>query len=138
MSRHAAVRMLTARLILAWFASTLMLAFAAPLVRNQLIPSYCSSQLQVSVDQAHNGHSDAYAHNVASHTSSNEPAESDEHAAHGIECALCIPFKEAAPTQFKALALLNSPLAYALKPWVSAEIEARVGAPFPARAPPAI
>lgn len=105
-----------ARLVLAWFALTLGVAVASPLLQPQSLQLVCtgSGAMQLVVKS---GDSDA-------------PA-----ATHTLECPLCAAVAPPPPVvQAAAVARPSGPL---LQPVEAARQAARPAAPLPARGPPA-
>lgn len=104
-----------ARLVLAWFALTLGVAIASPLVQPQSLQLVCSGSgaLQLVVKSGDAG----------------EPA-----ATHKLECPLCAAV--APPPPVAAVPAVVPPLARLLQPIEAARIAARAAAPLPARGPP--
>lgn len=111
-----------ARAVLAWFALTLAVAWAAPLVQMSSLQAVCTSSGGI--------------HYVAA-----DPAQQDGDAqqagTHQLKCLLCLTLHEPPGVAFDALRVAPSRLAHALAPVESARIEAFAGAPLPPRGPPA-
>ncbi|MCD2513253.1 DUF2946 family protein [Comamonas endophytica] len=109
---------LLASLALAWLVLTLGVATASPLVQPRLLEMVCTSMggmQMVALD-------------------SDSPLAQSPHA---LDCPLCL--LAAIPPPSLALHLPQpQPLARALQPVVAARIAALVGAPLPARGPPAL
>jgi hypothetical protein len=106
-----------ARLVLAWFALSVAVAAAAPLVNPQSIELLCSGSgaMKVLVKSA-----------------DGTPAP----AVHStMDCPLCASAGAPPPVAFGAAAP-PQPLALALQPIPAARIAARTAAPLPARGPP--
>lgn len=106
-----------ARLVLAWFALSLGVAIAAPLVKPRAMDLVCSAggALKLIVK------SDDGAKEVSGHT---------------LDCPLCVPLG-APPPAARPQAVPPQALAHALHPIVAAHIAARTAAPLPPRGPPA-
>jgi hypothetical protein len=104
-----------ARLVLAWFALTLGVALASPVVQPQAFQLVCTGTgaLQLVV---HDG--DA----------------SQPPASHTLECPLCAAV--APPPPIADTLPHAQPLAHAVQPIPAARLAARVAAPLPARGPP--
>ena len=105
-----------ARLVLAWFALSLGVAIAAPLVKPADIMVICSGagaiKLMVKGDAG------------------------DKGTAHTLDCPLCSGLQGPPPIVSVALPDI-APLAHVLEPTVAARIAALIAAPLPARGPPA-
>lgn len=105
------------RLVLAWFALTLGVAMASPLVAPKTMEMICSdggTMRLIVVDK--NG----------------EVVEAGQHT---LDCAMCLPAYLPAPATTRQLTQ-PQPLAHALTPIEEARIAALVGAPLPPRGPP--
>lgn len=104
-------------LLLAWFALTLGVAMASPMVAPKAMEILCSDggvMKLVVVDK--NG-------------------DVTESGSHTLDCAMCLP--ASLPTSDTTLQLTQpQPLAHALTPIEQARIAALVGAPLPPRGPP--
>jgi hypothetical protein len=107
-----------ARLVLAWFALSLGVAVASPLVNPQGMELICSGSGAIKVLLK----TDDGAKELRSHT---------------LDCPLCVQAATPPPV-VHALVLAPHPLAHALQPVVAAEIARRTAAPLPARGPPAL
>jgi hypothetical protein len=108
---------LLARLMLAWFALTLCVAGASPILHPQAMEIVCSAGGAVKV--VFTGDDGAAA----------EPGQ------HTLDCSLCLAATLPLP-QSRTTVAAPQPLAYALQPIAAAHIAARIGAPLPARGPP--
>jgi hypothetical protein len=108
-----------ARLVLAWHALTLCAAMASPLVQPKLITQVCSADGGMVLVVL-----DADGEVVAS-------------SPHTLDCALCLA--TALPAPATSPAAVPAPYAFdlALAPLAKAHAAVRVGAPLPARGPPA-
>jgi hypothetical protein len=146
MQHLAVVHMPTVRAVLAGFVWTMVLAFAAPMVRSQLNPPHGPSGQVLPAHSPHSVHDAASAPQQPALTSSHAGHAAGDHAAagpgapsieHEIACALCLLIKEPPASEFDASIARAHPLAHALQPLISASIEARAGAPLPPRGPPA-
>lgn len=108
---------LLARFVLVWFALSIGVAIAAPLVQPQAMELICSGagtmKLLVKTDDG-------------------SPAQSG----HTLECPLCASLS-APPPVARLTAEPAQPLAHALQSIPSAHIAERTAAPLPARGPPA-
>lgn len=115
---HALRTSLTlARLILAWFALTLGVAVASPLVQPHQMELVCAEDGGVKlVVVGEDGQAAPVGH-------------------HSLDCPMCLPVMVPAPV-FSLDAAMPHPLAHALRPVAAAHIAALVGAPLPARGPP--
>lgn len=107
---------LLARLVLAWFALTLAVAFASPAVRPQVLQMVCTGPGGMKLVAVQDG--------VA--------VQAD--ASHTLDCSLCTPV--APPPPAVAAAAPAQPLAHAAQPVPAARHAARLAAPPPARGPP--
>ncbi|MFN3377002.1 MAG: DUF2946 family protein [Burkholderiaceae bacterium] len=105
-----------ARLVLAWFALSLGVAVASPLVHPQAMELVCSGsgaiKLIVKIDDG--------AQQPSSHT---------------LDCPLCMHLGALPPATMVALPPPH-PLAHALGTIAAAHIAGRIGAPLPPRGPP--
>lgn len=110
----------TASLMLAWFFAFLVVAGAAPLLKEQSFSELCTTAGVVQVAAQDGGDGDA-----------------DRHAAHPLECALCAGIS-GPPVTLAAMPTTDAPLAHALLPLVSAELASLTSAPLPARGPPSL
>ncbi len=114
--RHAAV---LARWVLVWFALSLGVAVASPLVKPQAVDLVCSAggtvKLVVKGDLPDGGA-------APSHT---------------LDCPLCLPFAAPPPPTAQAALPTPPPLGHAVQPIPAARIAALTAAPLPARGPPA-
>lgn len=105
-----------ARLVLAWFALSLGMAVASPLVHPQAMELICSgSGLMKVVVQTDDG-----------------PQEQGSHA---LDCPLCAS-TGSPPSAVAATAEPAQPLSHALRPLAAAHIAWLTAAPLPARGPP--
>lgn len=104
------------RLVLVWFALSLGVAVASPLVNPQAMELICTGTgvMKVLVKTADG------VKEVSSHT---------------LDCPLCANIASPPPTA-RLAAEAPQPLAYALRPIPAAHIAARTAAPLPARGPP--
>ena len=109
---------LLARLALAWFVMTLCVAGASPMVHPVAVEIVCSAGGSVKV------------------VVTSDDGTAAEAGQHTLDCSLCfaatMPFADVG-----ALPKMPQPLAHALQPIAAAHIAALVGAPLPARGPPA-
>ncbi|KQM69046.1 hypothetical protein [Xylophilus sp. Leaf220] len=109
---------LLARLALAWFVMTLCVAGASPVVHPVAMEIVCAAGGSVKV------------------VVTSDDGTAVEVGQHALDCSLCfaatVPF-----TETGALPEVPQPLAHALQPIAAAHIAALVGAPLPARGPPA-
>jgi len=106
-----------ARFVLVWFALSIGVAVASPMVNSQSVELICSGngvmKLIVNTDDG-----------VAQATS------------HTLDCPLCANLGAPLPSTGASVAEPH-PLAYALQTIPAAHIAALTGAPLPARGPPA-
>ncbi|MFT4240670.1 MAG: DUF2946 domain-containing protein [Acidovorax sp.] len=106
-----------ARLVLAWFALSLGVAVASPLVSPQSLELICSGsgaiKLLVKTDDG-----------------------AQELPGHTLDCPLCVHGGAPPPAPLDHAALPH-PLAHALHPVPAAHIAERTAAPLPPRGPPA-
>lgn len=107
-----------ARLILAWFAVTLGVAVASPLVHPQAFELVCTASGDIRMV-------------VLQEEASLGPGH------HQLDCPLCLPAGGPAPALPQVPLPCLQPLARALLPAVAAHIAAVTRAPLPARGPPA-
>lgn len=107
-----------ARLVLAWFALSVGVAVASPLVNPQSIELLCSGSgtMKVLVKAA-----------------DGTPVQATHTA---LDCPLCATAGAPPPAPFDGAPLVH-PLALAVQPIPAARIAARTAAPLPARGPPA-
>jgi hypothetical protein len=106
-----------ARLILAWFVSTLGVAMASPLIHPQAMELVCTTGSMVKLVVV------------------GEDGVVTESGSHTLDCAMCLNVAAPPPLGFSP-ATYSQPLAHALLPVVVARMAALVGAPLPARGPP--
>jgi hypothetical protein len=108
-----------AKFVLVWFALSIGVAIASPLIKPQAIELICSGsgamKLLVKSD-------DGSATTTSSHT---------------LDCPLCAQIS-APPPVVKLHAEPAQPLAYALQSIPAAHTAARTAAPLPARGPPSL
>jgi hypothetical protein len=106
-----------ARFVLVWFALSIGVAIASPLVKPQAMELICSGagamKLLVKTDDG--------AKEVSGHT---------------LDCPLCANLS-APPPVVRLQVLPSQPLAHALLPIPAAHIAGRTAAPLPPRGPPA-
>jgi hypothetical protein len=106
------------RLVLLWFALSLGVAVASPIVNPQAVELVCSSAGAVKmVVQTDDG--------------------GQELGMSHMDCPLCMPTGAPPPAPMVALPSLL-PLAHAVQPIPAARIAAATAAPLPARGPPAL
>lgn len=105
------------RSVLAWFALSLGVAIASPMVSPQAMELVCSSagvmKVVVKTDDG-----------------------AQEMGSTHLDCPMCMPLVAPPPVALAAAAPPLSPLAYALRPIIAARIAAATAAPLPARGPP--
>lgn len=109
---------LLAGLALAWLVLTLGVAVASPLVQPKLLEMVCSSMGGMQMIEL----------------DGDSPLAQSPHA---LDCPLCL-LAAAPPPSITVHFQQPQPLALALQPVVAARIAALVGAPLPARGPPAL
>jgi len=107
----------TARLVLAWFMLTLGVAIASPLVHSQAMQLVCSGAKVVLVGE------------------DGQEKSAPLHSA--LDCPACLAAVGPAPAPDAFSLPQAQPLGYALEPIESARLASLVGAPLPARGPPA-
>lgn len=105
------------RLVLAWFALSIGVAVASPLINPQALDVVCSAAGVVKLVVTSEG-------------------GSDERSAHLFDCPLCVQIGSP-PAISQAGAQPPHPLSHALRPVVAAHLATLTGAPLPARGPPA-
>ncbi len=109
---------LLARLALAWFVTTLCVAGASPVVHPVALEIVCAAGGSVKV------------------VVTGDDGSVAEVGQHTLDCSLC--FAATLPVaDVGGLPDMPQPLAHALQPIAAAHIAALVGAPLPARGPPA-
>ncbi len=108
-----------ARLVLAWFALTLGVAVASPVVHPGSMQLICSDSGMVK---------------LVAIDDDGQPASASHQT---LDCSLCLGTAPP-PRPADSTVPQVQPLAHALKPHVAAHIAALVGAPFPPRGPPAL
>ncbi|MEJ6021555.1 hypothetical protein [Ramlibacter sp. PS4R-6] len=104
-----------ARLVLAWFALSLGVAMASPLVQPAEFEVVCTGKGAMKL--------------VAKGEGAQTPGS------HALECQLCSG--SAAPPPIHAHVAFAAPLAHAVQPIPAARIASILAAPLPARGPPA-
>jgi len=107
-----------ARLALAWFALSIGVAVASPLVSPQAVELICAGSGAIKLVAK----SDEGARETPSHT---------------LDCPLCVHVGAPPPISQTRLPEVH-PLAHALLPIPAAHIAARTAAPLPPRGPPVI
>ncbi|WP_198972372.1 hypothetical protein [Xylophilus sp. ASV27] len=110
---------LLARLVLAWFALTLGVAAASPVVHPRATEIVCTAGGSIKI------------------VVSSDDGASAEIGQHTLDCSLCLAATVPLPARRVALEM-PQPLAHALRPLVAAHIAALVGAPLPPRGPPSL
>lgn len=105
-----------ARFVLVWFALSLGVAIASPLVKPQAMELVCSGAGAIKLVKTDDG--------------------VQQPPGHTLDCPLCLP--HSAPPPLARLPVEPpQPLAHALRPIPAAHIAARTAAPLPPRGPPA-
>lgn len=107
-----------ARFVLVWFALSIGVAIASPIVKPQAMELICSSGGAVKLM-------------VKSDDGGAQPI------GHTLDCPLCM-ISSAPPPAVRLVVALPQPLAHALRPIPLAHIAGRTAAPLPARGPPAL
>lgn len=115
--RNAAI---LARWVLAWFALSLGVAVASPLVKPQSVDLVCSANGAVKLV-----------------VKGDLPGEGKPASSHTLDCPLCLPMAGPPPAIQAELPVLQ-PLGRAVQPIPAARIAALTAAPLPARGPPAV
>jgi len=108
-----------ARLALVWFALSLGVAIASPLVKPQAMQLICSGS------------------GVMKLLIQNDDGSSQEAARYTLDCPLCATGSAPPPPIVRLAAEPAQPLAYVLQSIPAARIAALTAAPLPARGPPA-
>ena len=108
-----------ARWALVWFALSLGVAIASPLVKPQTMELICSSS---GVMKLLIQHADGSSQEVPSST---------------LDCPLCLTCNAPPPSIIRLTAQPAQPLAYVVQSIPAARIAALTAAPLPARGPPA-
>ena len=109
-----------ARLVLVWFALSIGVAVASPMVHPKAMDLVCTSSgamKWLAVDDATDGGTDT---------------ATDHHA---VDCPMCASFSAPLPA-VRTVVLPVSPLAHALQPLRAAHIAAATAPPLPSRGPP--
>lgn len=106
-----------ARFVLVWFALSIGVAIASPIVKPQALALICSGAGVVKLVQTDDG----------------APAPSG----HTLDCPLCM-ISSAPPPVARLQVEPQQPLAHALRPIPAAFVAGRTAAPLPARGPPAL
>lgn len=112
-------RALLGRAALAWFALSLGVAVAAPLVSPQSLELVCSGA------------------GVMKLIAKDDGGAQELGAAH-LDCPMCMPLLAPPPPAVAGACEPPSPLSHALRPIVAAHLAAATAAPPPARGPPAL
>ena len=127
MTLHALRRIATCllgRCVLAWFALSIGVASAAPLIQSQGFELICTSTGAMKmVAVGENGSDD----------------EGSDHTVLGaghLDCPMCLPHAAPPPPVLQLAVPTQSPLRHALQPVERARIAAITAAPLPARGPP--
>ena len=110
------------RFVLVWFALSIGVAIASPVVNPQVMDLVCTStgSMKLVVQGQDNGDGEGVA--ASSHT---------------LECPLCASISAPSPALNTSLTQ-PSPLAHALQPLAAAHIAAITAPPLPSRGPPAL
>ena len=114
------------RFVLVWFALSIGVAIASPVVNPQVMDLVCTStgSMKLVVQGQNNGDGEGVA--APSLTSS-----------HTLDCPLCASISAPSPALNTSLTQ-PSPLAHALQPLAAAHIAATTAPPLPSRGPPAL
>ena len=105
-----------ARLVLVWFALSIGVAFASPIVSPKSFEMVCTGNGFVQIS------SDA------------EPGDANV-SSHGMDCPLCMSVLAVGSVQHPEFGA-QAPLSYALRPIAAAHIAWLTAAPMPPRGPP--
>ena len=110
------------RFVLVWFALSIGVAIASPVVNPQVMDLVCTStgSMKLVVQDQNNGDGEGVA--ASSHT---------------LDCPLCASISAPSPVLNTSLTQ-PSPLAHALQPLAAAHIAAITAPPLPSRGPPAL
>ena len=110
------------RFVLVWFALSIGVAIASPVVNPQVMDLVCTStgSMKLVVQGQNNGDVEGVA--ASSHT---------------LDCPLCASIS-APPPELNTSLTQPSPLAHALQPLTAAHIAAITAPPLPSRGPPAL
>ena len=110
------------RFVLVWFALSIGVAIASPVVNPQVMDLVCTStgSMKLVVQDQNNGDGEGVA--ASSHT---------------LDCPLCASISAPSPALNTSLTQ-PSPLAHALQPLAAAHIAAITAPPLPSRGPPAL
>jgi len=109
------------RAVLAWFALTVAIATASPLVHKpDPLHTVCTAGGEVRVLITDAGH--------------DAPAAGHSHGQ--LDCPLCLLAKAPPPAAIVVVRLAPSPLAHALRPARRVHLATSIGAPLPPRGPP--
>ena len=123
MTLHALRRIATCllgRCVLAWFALSIGVASAAPLIQSQGFELICTSTGAMKMVA------------IGDDGSSDHTALGAGH----LDCPMCLPHAAPPPPVLQLTAPTLSPLRHALQPVERARIAAITAAPLPARGPP--
>ena len=123
MTLHALRRIATCllgRCVLAWFALSIGVASAAPLIQSQGFELICTSTGAMKMVA------------IGDDGSSDHTALGAGH----LDCPMCLPHAAPPPPVLQLTAPTQSPLRHALQPVERARIAAITAAPLPARGPP--
>ena len=123
MTLHALRRIATCllgRCVLAWFALSIGVASAAPLIQSQGFELICTSTGAMKMVA------------IGDDGSSDHTALGAGH----LDCPMCLPHAPPPPPVLQLTAPTQSPLRHALQPVERARIAAITAAPLPARGPP--
>ncbi len=108
-----------ARLVLVWFALSLGVAIASPIVKPQAMELICSGSGVMKLLIQH------------------DDGSSQEAPRYTLDCPLCLTGNAPPPPIVRLTAQPAQPLAYVLQSIPAARIAALTAAPLPARGPPA-
>ncbi|MES2940455.1 MAG: DUF2946 family protein [Pseudomonadota bacterium] len=108
-----------ARWVLVWFALSLGVAVASPLVKPQAVDLVCSAGGAIKL------------------VVKGEMSDGTTAASHTLDCPLCIPLA-APPPAAQVVLPAPQPLGRAVQPIPAARIAALTAAPLPARGPPPV
>ena len=107
-----------ARFVLVWFALSLGVAMASPLVAPKAMELVCTTGGTMKIV-------------------SSDDAENTDSTAHTMDCALCMALG-IPPTSISSQFFKPSSLSHALHPIAAAHIAAATAPPLPSRGPPAL
>ncbi|QXZ11228.1 DUF2946 family protein [Comamonas sp. Y33R10-2] len=128
MPLHALRRIATCflgRCVLAWFALSIGVASAAPLIQSQGFELICTSTGAMKMVAVGDTESD------------NESSDHTALSAGHLDCPMCLPHAAPPPPVLRLPVPTELPLHHALQPVQRARLASITAAPLPARGPPA-